>query len=187
MTEFIIDLTLGSVVIKSITSNTLFILPCSYKYIQLLKLKTGIFRAGCITGPKHSGAELHGFLNYLVKCNLKKIKYNIFGYKGKQVRDNIHSYDLINAFWHFHLNPKKGEVYNIGGSLKNNCSILEAIKLIETMTNQKMIYSFNRKNRVGDHICYISDISKFKKHYPKWRLKYSLKNIIKQIIKEMKK
>ena len=157
------------------------------EYGRNLKLKTGIFRAGCITGPKHSGAELHGFLNYLVKCNLKKIKYNIFGYKGKQVRDNIHSYDLLNAFWHFHLKPKKGEVYNIGGSLRNNCSILEAIKLIETMTKQKMIYSFSKKNRVGDHICYISDISKFRKHYPKWRLKYSLKDIIKQIIQEIKK
>lgn len=156
------------------------------EYGRNLKLKTGIFRAGCITGPKHSGAELHGFLNYLIKCNLKKIRYNIFGYKGKQVRDNIHSYDLVNAFWHFHLKPRKGEVYNIGGSLKNSCSILEAINLVEKITNQKMIYSFRKKNRVGDHICYISDISKLKKHYPKWKLKYSLKEIIKQIIKEIK-
>ena len=156
------------------------------EYGRNLKLKTGIFRAGCITGPKHSGAELHGFLNYLVKCNLNKFKYNIFGYKGKQVRDNIHSYDLVNAFWHFHLKPKKGEVYNIGGSSKNSCSILEAINLIETMTNQKMIYSFKQKNRVGDHICYISDISKLRKHYPNWKIEYSLKEIIRQIISEMK-
>ena len=157
------------------------------EYGRNLKLKTGIFRAGCITGPNHSGAELHGFLNYLVKCNLKKIKYNVFGYKGKQVRDNIHSYDLINAFWNFHLKPKRGEVYNIGGSLKNSCSILEAIKLIEEITKQKMIFTLKKKNRVGDHICYISDISKLKKHYPKWRIKYSLKDIITQIIKQMKK
>ena len=156
------------------------------EYGKNLKLKTGIFRAGCITGPKHSGAELHGFLNYLVKCNLSKKKYNIFGYKGKQVRDNIHSYDLINAFWHFHLKPKKGEVYNIGGSLKNSCSIIEAIKLIEKITNQKMIYSFKQKNRIGDHICYITDISKLKKDYPKWKINYSLKQIIEQIIKEIK-
>ena len=157
------------------------------EYGRNFKLKTGIFRAGCITGPNHSGAELHGFLNYLVKCNLKKIKYNVFGYKGKQVRDNIHSYDLINAFWNFHLKPKRGEVYNIGGSLKNSCSILEAIKLIEEITKQKMIFTLKKKNRVGDHICYISDISKLKKHYPKWRIKYSLKDIITQIIKQMKK
>ncbi len=157
------------------------------EYGRNLKLKTGIFRAGCITGPKHSGAELHGFLNYLVKCNLKKIRYNVFGYKGKQVRDNIHSYDLINAFWNFHLKPRRGEVYNIGGSLKNSCSILEAIKLIEEITKQKMIFTLKKKNRVGDHICYISDISKLKKHYPKWRIKYSLKDIITQIIKQMKK
>ena len=156
------------------------------EYGRNLKLKTGIFRAGCITGPKHSGAELHGFLNYLVKCNLNKFKYNIFGYKGKQVRDNIHSYDLVNAFWHFHLKPKKGEVYNIGGSSKNSCSILEAINLIETMTNQKMIYSFKQKNRVGDHICYISDISKLRKHYPNWKIEYSLKEIIRQIIRKKK-
>lgn len=155
------------------------------EYGKNLKLKTGIFRAGCITGPKHSGAELHGFLNYLVKCNLRQIKYNIFGYKGKQVRDNIHSYDLVNAFWHFHLKPKKGEVYNIGGSSKNSCSILEAIKLIEIMTKKKMIYCFKQKNRIGDHICYISDISKMKKHYPQWKIKYSLKEIISQIIKEI--
>ena len=125
-------------------------------------------------------------MNYLVKCNLNKFKYNIFGYKGKQVRDNIHSYDLVNAFWHFHLKPKKGEVYNIGGSSMNSCSILEAINLIETMTNQKMIYSFKQKNRVGDHICYISDISKLRKHYPNWKIEYSLKEIIRQIISEMK-
>ena len=150
-------------------------------------LKTVSFRAGCITGPNHRGAQLHGFLSYLVKSCYEKKKYSLIGYKGKQVRDNLHSKDLTNCFWEFYKKPKKGEVYNIGGSLKNNCSILEAIKLIETMTNQKMIYSFKNNNRVGDHICYISDISKFKKHYPKWRLKYSLKDIIKQIIQEIKK
>ena len=156
------------------------------EYGRNFNLKTGVFRAGCITGPKHSGAELHGFLNYLVKCNLKKIKYNVFGYKGKQVRDNIHSYDLINAFWNFHLKPKSGNVYNIGGSFRNSCSIIEAINLIESITNKKMIYSIKKKNRVGDHICYITDVSKFKKNYPKWNIKYSLKDIINQIIEEIK-
>ena len=156
------------------------------EYGKNIGLKIGIFRAGCITGPNHSGAELHGFLNYLVQVNLKRKKYNIYGYKGKQVRDNIHSYDLINSFWHFFKSPRNGEVYNIGGSRVNSCSILEAINIIENISNIKMNYEINPKNRIGDHQWYISDIKKFKTHYKKFNLKYSLKDIIREIV-ELKK
>lgn len=152
------------------------------EYGKNIGLKIGIFRAGCITGPNHSGAELHGFLNYLVQVNLKKKKYNIYGYKGKQVRDNIHSYDLINCFWHFFKSPRYGEVYNIGGSRKNSCSILEAINLIENISNIKMNYEINSKNRIGDHRWYISDIKKFKNHYKSFNFKYSLKTTLQEII-----
>ena len=156
------------------------------EYGKNIGLKIGIFRAGCITGPNHSGAELHGFLNYLVQVNLKRKKYNIYGYKGKQVRDNMHSYDLINSFWHFFKSPRNGEVYNIGGSRVNSCSILEAINIIENISNIKMNYEINPKNRIGDHQWYISDIKKFKTHYKKFNLKYSLKDIIREIV-ELKK
>jgi CDP-paratose 2-epimerase len=152
------------------------------EYGKNIGLKTGIFRAGCITGPNHSGAELHGFLNYLVKVNLKKKIYNIYGYKGKQVRDNIHSYDLINAFWHFFKSPHRGEVYNIGGSRENSCSILEAINLIENISNIKTNYKIQENNRVGDHKWYISNLGKFKTHYKNFNLKYSLKQIIEEIV-----
>jgi len=156
------------------------------EYGRNFKLKTGVFRLGCITGPAHSGAELHGFLNYLVKANLCKIPYTIFGYKGKQVRDNIHAYDLVNCFWNFFKNPKKGEVYNIGGGRKNSCSIIEAIRIIEKITKIQMLIMYSKKNRIGDHIWYISSNSKFKKDYKAWNIKYSLKKIIKDIIKEIK-
>ena len=145
------------------------------------KIKTGIFRLGCITGENHAGAELHGFLSYLFKVIKKEKKYKIFGYKGKQVRDNIHAKDLVNCFWNFYLRPRGGEVYNIGGGRKNSCSILEAIKLIEKQTKKKLNYKFEKKNRIGDHIWYITDNSKFKKHYPKWKLRYSLEKIIKEM------
>jgi CDP-paratose 2-epimerase len=125
---------------------------------------------------------LHGFLNYLVKVNLKKKIYNIYGYKGKQVRDNIHSYDLINAFWHFFKSPHRGEVYNIGGSRENSCSILEAINLIENISNIKTNYKIQENNRVGDHKWYISNLGKFKTHYKNFNLKYSLKQIIEEIV-----
>ena len=146
------------------------------------KLNTAIFRAGCITGPNHSGAKLHGFLSYLVKSILKKQSYNIIGYKGKQVRDNIHSFDLINCFWEFYKKPKKGEIYNIGGGRYSNCSILEAVKIIENITNRKIKLSYNKKNRVGDHIWYISNTNKFKNHYPDWKQKYNTKKIINELI-----
>ena len=145
-------------------------------------LKTVCFRAGCITGPNHSGAELHGFLSYLVKSSLKNKKYSIFGYKGKQVRDNIHSYDLIKCFWNYFKHPKKGEVYNIGGGRKSNCSIIEALNFVELFTNVKVKKKYNKANRVGDHIWYISDTEKFQKHYPNWKQKYGTKEIIKELI-----
>lgn len=151
------------------------------EYGKYFNMKTGVFRGGCLTGPQHSGAELHGFLSYLVKCNLKKDKYRIYGYKGKQVRDNIHSSDLISMFNFFYKNPKSGEVFNCGGGIKNNCSVLEAIEIIENITNIKMNFSILKKNRIGDHIWYITDDYKFKKMYPKWGQKYNLKGTIAEI------
>ena len=145
-------------------------------------LKIGIFRAGCLTGPNHSGAGLHGFLSFLVKSCIKSKSYNIIGYKGKQVRDNLHSYDLINAFWEFIKRPKPGQVYNIGGGKYSNCSVIEAITYVEKRLNTKIELKYLKKNRVGDHIWYISDLSKFKRDYPKWSVSYNSKSIINEII-----
>ena len=152
------------------------------EYGKYYGLKTVCFRGGCLTGPYHSGAELHGFLSYLVKCSIKNKTYKIYGYKGKQVRDNIHSADLVNMIWEFIKRPIKGEVFNVGGGVKNSCSILEAINLIEKITKKKIKKKFIKKNRIGDHIWYISNLSKFKKHYPKWKMNYSLKKIISEIV-----
>ena len=152
------------------------------EYGKNLGLKTGVFRLGCITGPGHAGAELHGFLSYLVKAGINNIPYTIFGYKGKQVRDNIHSYDLVNCFWSFIKEPSKGKVFNIGGGRENSCSVIEAINIVEKKLKKKMIYHLSPKNRTGDHIWYITNNSKFKKNYPGWKLKYNLNNIIDQII-----
>lgn len=157
------------------------------EYGKNFKLNTGVFRLGCITGAAHSGAELHGFLNYLVKANLNKIPYTIFGYKGKQVRDNIHAFDLVNCFWHFFRNPKKGALYNIGGGRKNSCSVIEAINIVEKASKIKMLKRYNNKHRVGDHIWYISSNLKFKKDYKKWKIKFSLKKIIEDIILQIRK
>lgn len=157
------------------------------EYGKNFKLNTGVFRLGCITGAAHSGAELHGFLNYLVKANLNKIPYTIFGYKGKQVRDNIHAFDLVNCFWHFFRNPKKGALYNIGGGRKNSCSVIEAINIVEKASKIKMLKRYNNKHRVGDHIWYISSNLKFKKDYKKWKIKFSLKKIIEDIIFQIRK
>ncbi len=151
------------------------------EYGKYFGLKTASFRGGCLTGPKHSGAELHGFLAYLAKCIAIGRKYKIFGYKGKQVRDNIHSYDLVNAFWHFYKNPREGEVYNIGGSRYSDISMIEAIEKIEEILDKKAITEYVEDNRVGDHIWYISDLSKFKTHYPKWDLKYDMDMILEEI------
>ena len=145
-------------------------------------LKTVCFRAGCITGPNHSGAKLHGFLSYIVKSSLKKRTYSIYGYKGKQVRDNMHSHDLIECFWNYFKNPRVGEIYNIGGSRKSNCSVIEALDYVELAANIRVKRIYQKVNRVGDHIWYISDIKKFKKHYPNWKQKYGTKKIIEELI-----
>ena len=152
------------------------------EYGRNVGLKTVCFRAGCITGPNHSGAKLHGFLSYLVKQSLLKKEYTILGYKGKQVRDNLHSFDLINCFWEYFKKPKKGMVYNIGGGRFSNCSILEAISEIEYMAKIKIKRKFIKQNRVGDHIWYITNNNKFKKDYPNWKQKYNTKKIIKELI-----
>ena len=146
------------------------------------RLKTVSFRAGCITGPNHSGAKLHGFLSYLVKSSLLKKTYSIFGYKGKQVRDNIHSHDLVQCFWNYFKKPRIGEVYNIGGGRISNCSVIEALNLVESITNIEIKKNYNKENRVGDHIWYISDTKKFKKDYPNWKQKYNTKKIIEELI-----
>jgi CDP-paratose 2-epimerase len=145
-------------------------------------LKTVCFRAGCITGPNHSGARLHGFLSYLVKSSLKYHSYSVYGYKGKQVRDNIHSYDLVKCFWNYFKKPRVGEVYNIGGGRKSNCSVVEALNYVESILNIKVKRIFHKTNRVGDHIWYISDTTKFKKHYPHWKQKYNIKEIIEELV-----
>ena len=152
------------------------------EYGNNVGLKTACFRAGCITGPNHSGAKLHGFLSYLVKSSLSKKKYTVIGYRGKQVRDNLHSFDLVNCFWEFYKKPKKGEVYNIGGGRYSNCSVVEALNLVEKLTNIKIQRQIIKIPRVGDHIWYVSNLSKFKKHYPSWKQKYNTKRILEELI-----
>ena len=152
------------------------------EYGKNVGLKTVCFRGGCVTGPNHSGAKLHGFLSYLVKLSLKNKEYNIIGYKGKQVRDNLHSFDLVNCFWEFYKRPRRGEIYNIGGGRYSNCSIIEAIHLVERIKNIKIKKKFIQTPRVGDHIWYISNLSKFKKHYPNWKQKYDTIKIIEELV-----
>lgn len=151
------------------------------EYGRYFGIPTCCLRGGCLTGPNHSGVELHGFLSYLVKCNLEGDNYNIYGYKGKQVRDNIHSEDvaaLMMAFW---KSPRAGEVYNLGGGKANSCSIWEAFQIVESVTGKKQRYTYVEQNRVGDHICYYSDLRKIQAHYPEWRIAHSLPNIIEEI------
>jgi CDP-paratose 2-epimerase len=151
------------------------------EYGRYFNMKTASFRGGCLTGPSHSGTQLHGFLSYLMKCTMSGDRYTVFGYNGKQVRDNIHSYDLVNAFYHFYQNPRVAEVYNIGGSRFSNCSMLEAIQICEAITDKKLDWSYSETNRIGDHIWWISDVQKFKDHYPDWDLTYSITDILKEI------
>lgn len=155
------------------------------EYGRYFGMKTGIFRGGCLTGPNHSGAQLHGFLAYLMKCTITGNTYTIFGYKGKQVRDNIHSYDLVNMFWHFYQDPKAGEVYNAGGGRFSNCSMLEAIEICEEITDKKLNYRYDETNRIGDHIWYISDVTKFKNHFPNWQWKFNLKQTVEEMYNKM--
>ena len=152
------------------------------EYGKNIGLKTVSFRGGCITGPNHSGAKLHGFLSFLVKKSLKEKKYTLIGYKGKQVRDNMHSFDLVNCFWEFFKNPKYGEVYNIGGGRFSNCSIIEALDLVEEYSNIKIKRKILKTPRTGDHIWYVTNLKKFKRDYPKWIQKYNTKKIIEELI-----
>ena len=151
------------------------------EYGRYFGMKTGCFRGGCLTGPNHSGTQLHGFLAYLMKCAVTETPYTIFGYKTKQVRDNIHSADLIAAFHEFFKNPGSGEVYNIGGGRYSNCSMLEAIQLSEGITGKPFNSKYVDENRRGDHIWWISDITRFQKQYPNWKLKYDVPQILQQI------
>jgi CDP-paratose 2-epimerase len=151
------------------------------EYGRYFGMKVGIFRGGCLTGPSHSGVELHGFLSYLVRVAVTGGTYSVFGYKGKQVRDNIHSYDVVRAIEEFAANPRPGEVYNLGGGRENSISMLEAITKIEALTGRKLNWRYLDEARKGDHICYISNLGKFKSHYPKWRISRSLDAILEEM------
>lgn len=151
------------------------------EYGRYFGMKTVSFRGGCLTGPSHSGTQLHGFLAYLMKCAATGTPYTIFGYKGKQVRDNIHSSDLISAFYEFFKDPDCGAVYNIGGGRESNCSMLEGIEICQNITGRELIYSYTDDNRSGDHIWYISDLSKFKQRYPAWQVTYDVQRILQEI------
>ena len=157
------------------------------EYGRYFEMKTCCLRGGCLTGPNHSGVELHGFLSYLIKCNVEGRTYKVFGYKGKQVRDNIHSLDVarfIHAFWE---NPRSGEVYNIGGGRGNSVSILEAFDRAAQLSGRKMVYEYVDQNRAGDHICYISDLTKMRTHYPSWDISKTLDHIFEEIIGRFRK
>jgi CDP-paratose 2-epimerase len=151
------------------------------EYGRYFGMPTVSFRGGCLTGPAQAGAELHGFLSYLMICTVKKRPYRVFGYKGKQVRDNIHSFDLVEAFAEFIRAPRAGEVYNIGGSRHCNCSMLEAIDLCQEIAGKKLNWSYEETNRIGDHIWWISDVRKFQSHYPNWKFRYDLRGMVEEI------
>lgn len=173
-----IDQTLHSVFGASKTAGDVM----AQEYGRYFGMKVGVFRGGCLTGPSHSGVELHGFLSYLVKVAVTGQHYTIFGYKGKQVRDQIHSVDVIRAFEAFAANPRPGEVYNLGGGRANSASVLEAITLIEQKIGRPIDWTYDERNRRGDHICYISDLSKLQSHYPSWHLTYTLSDILDELI-----
>lgn len=156
------------------------------EYGKYFGMKTGVFRAGCITGPNHAGTEQHGFLSYLMKCAVLEKPYNVFGYKGKQVRDNIHSYDLVNMFSHFLKNPRPGEIYNAGGGRFSNCSVIEGIALCEKISGKKMIIRYSNTPRLADHIWWISSTKKFQKDFPGWERKFNLETILKEIHASLK-
>ncbi|MCS3754371.1 CDP-paratose 2-epimerase [Salinibacter ruber] len=153
------------------------------EYGQYFDMRTCCLRGGCLTGPNHAGVELHGFLSYLIKCNLTETKYTIFGYKGKQVRDNIHALDIARFIECFLQDPRCGEVYNLGGGKGNSTSILEAFERIEQISGTDMIYDYDEEHRPGDHICYYSDLSKMKAHYPEWEITKTLDDIFREIRK----
>lgn len=151
------------------------------EYGRYFGMHTACFRGGCLTGPGHSGTELHGFLSYLMKCTMTGSPYTVFGYKGKQVRDNIHSNDLVHAFDAFFENPRSAAVYNIGGGKKSNCSMLEAIELCQSISGLELSWTYSDKNRAGDHIWWVSDITRFQTDYPDWQQKYSMHSILSEI------
>jgi len=155
------------------------------EYGRYFGMKTACFRGGCLTGPAHSGAELHGFLAYLMQCTLTGTPYTVYGYQGKQVRDNIHSRDLVNMFWHFYQNPRQGEVYNAGGGRHSNCSMLEAIAMCEEIAGKKLNWTYTENHRIGDHIWWISDVGKFRSHYPDWNYQYDLEGILTEIHRDL--
>jgi CDP-paratose 2-epimerase len=157
------------------------------EYGRYFGMPTCCLRGGCLTGPNHSGVELHGFLSYLVKCNLEGKTYNIFGYKGKQVRDNIHSLDVARFMAAFIDAPRAGEVYNLGGGKANSISVLEAFRLAESLTGRAQVSAYDPKNRIGDHICYYSDLAKMRKHYPAWDITLSLTETLRQIVDEWRR
>jgi len=152
------------------------------EYGRYFHMKVGVFRGGCLTGPSHSGVELHGFLSYLVKVTLSGGRYGVYGYKGKQVRDNIHSHDVVRAIEEFAANPRPGEVYNMGGGRGNSISMLEAIARIEQLTGRKLDWHYVEQVRKGDHICYISNLRKFQTHYPKWKITHGLDAILEEMV-----
>jgi CDP-paratose 2-epimerase len=156
------------------------------EYGRYFGMPTVCFRGGCLTGPAHAGAELHGFLSYLMICTVTQRPYRVFGYAGKQVRDNIHSADLVDAFAAFIATPRSGEVYNIGGSRHCNCSMLEAIDLSEEISGRRLTWKYEETNRIGDHIWWVSDIRKFQGHYPGWKLRYGLREILEEIYQAVK-
>ena len=151
------------------------------EYGQYFDMPTVCFRGGCLTGPSHAGAELHGFLSYLMKCTVTGKKYNVFGYKGKQVRDNIHSADLVSAFWEFFQAPRSGAVYNIGGSRHSHCSMKEAIQICQEISGKTLEHEYVEDNRIGDHIWWVSDVSAFQRDYPNWKYQYDLRAILQEI------
>ena len=155
----------------------------SQEYLKYFNLKIGIFRGGCLTGPLHKGGELHGFLNYLIKTAKEKKTYKIFGYKGKQVRDNMHSEDVVSALWEFYKTKNNCGIYNLGGGRKNSCSILEVINILKKKYNINLKYNIKKNNRIGDHIWYVSDMSKFRKKHKKWKITKTLDKIIKEMVK----
>lgn len=157
------------------------------EYGRYFNIPTCALRGGCLTGPNHSGVELHGFLSYLIKVNMTENEYTIFGYKGKQVRDNIHSYDVARFIEEFFKSPRCGEVYNIGGGRANSTSILEAFDRVSSITGKPMNYKYSDQNRSGDHMCYISDLSKMKSHYPNWDITKSLQSVFEEIVESWEK
>jgi CDP-paratose 2-epimerase len=156
------------------------------EYGRYFGMRTACFRGGCLTGPNHSGTQLHGFLAYLMQCTVRGKPYTIFGYQGKQVRDNIHSADLVKAFFEFYRNPRIGEVYNMGGGRESNCSMLEAIELCQEIAGQELQVSYSDEARSGDHVWYISNLAKFKSHYPNWAITYDVPGILRHIYEQTK-